>query len=124
MARPTKIDRKPTFFWQGLLILLPVVALAIVSLSSLRQDEQTAERDSRKRAAEDVQSLARAVRSSVGEELQQFWTLQNVWMIELRLAGQPSIVHSNRSAGFDFPSDKSLRAESNRWEQNHPGFRL
>ena len=106
------------------MILLPVMALAIVSLASLRQDEQTAERDSRKRAAEDVQSLARAIRSTVSEELQHFWVLQDQWMIELRLAGQPSIVHSNRSAGFDFPSDKSLRAEINQWEQNHPGFRF
>ncbi|MEJ0090277.1 MAG: hypothetical protein WDM80_11115 [Limisphaerales bacterium] len=55
-------QRKPAFFWQGVLILLPVALLAIVSMISLRQDERTAEQDARNRAAENVQSLALALR--------------------------------------------------------------
>jgi len=58
----TPIRRKPAFFWQGVFIMLPVAVLAVVSLISLRQDEQAAENDARNRAAANVQSLARAVR--------------------------------------------------------------
>ena len=50
-GRPTG---KPSFFWQGLLILLPVVALAGVGLYSLRQDKAVA----RLAAAEHAQALA------------------------------------------------------------------
>ena len=62
MAAP-QTQRKPTFLWQGVLILLPVAVLATVSLVALRQDERAAEQDARNRAAENVQSLARAMRS-------------------------------------------------------------
>src|ERR1017187_10998039 len=71
---------QPAFFWQGMLIMLPVVILAVVNLISLRSDEQAAENDARKRAAENVQSLARAMRVSVGEELQRYLGLQQLWM--------------------------------------------
>jgi hypothetical protein len=53
--------RPPAFFWQGFLILLPVLALAAASLVSLRQDEHTAENDARSRAVGNVQNLARAI---------------------------------------------------------------
>ena len=46
--------RRPSFFWQGLMILLPVLVLAVVGLYSLRQDEQAAEQAARKKAAENV----------------------------------------------------------------------
>ncbi|HTY87272.1 MAG TPA: hypothetical protein VMB80_07390, partial [Candidatus Acidoferrum sp.] len=42
--------RQPTFFWQGLLILLPVGVLAVVGMISLRQDKILAEHDARERA--------------------------------------------------------------------------
>src|ERR1035437_2810377 len=90
MTGPHK-TRKPTFFWQALLILLPVTVLAVVSLASLRRDEQAAEQAARQRAAGNVQSLARAIRSTVNDELHQFLTLQNVWTMELRLTSQPSV---------------------------------
>lgn len=50
MSRPTKINRKPTFFWQGLLILLPVAMLAGFGLSFLRQDKRLAENEAKERA--------------------------------------------------------------------------
>ena len=121
MARPN-LSRKPSFFWQGLLILLPVAVLAVVSLASLRQDEQAVERESRRRAAENVQSLARAMVSTVNDDLHQFLTLQNVWLLELRLAGQVTVLHTNRAAGEGFP-DAKLAAEINRWQQSYPEFK-
>jgi signal transduction histidine kinase len=53
MAAPTP-PRKPTFLWQGLLIILPVAVLAVLGLLSLRQDRRLAERE----AAERAQALA------------------------------------------------------------------
>ena len=45
-----RTPRKPTFFWQGVLILLPVAVLAIIGWASLRQDKILAEYDARERA--------------------------------------------------------------------------
>ena len=39
---------RPSFFWQGLMILLPVAVLAVVGLYSLRQDAQAAEQAAHK----------------------------------------------------------------------------
>ena len=107
-----------TFFWQGALIMLPVAALAAASLISLRQDEQTAERDARRRAAEDVQSLARAMRALVDEELRRYLTLQNMWMMEVRSTSQPSVAFAN---GF---RDEKLAAGLAKWERDYPRFKL
>ena len=49
MAGP-RTSRKPTFFWQGMLILLPVAVLAALGWASLRQDKILAEHDARERA--------------------------------------------------------------------------
>lgn len=53
MAAPAP-PRKPTFLWQGLLIILPVVVLAAVGFLSLRQDRRLAESE----AAERAQNIA------------------------------------------------------------------
>src|ERR1017187_10253903 len=108
----------PTFFWQGALIMLPVVVLAAASLVSLRQDEQTAERDAHRRAAGDVQSLARAMRASVNEELRRFLSLQNMWMMEVRSESQPSVTFED-----GFPDEK-LSADIAKWERDYPRFNL
>jgi signal transduction histidine kinase len=53
----SRTSRKPTFFWQAVLILLPVAVLAVIGWTSLRQDKILAEHDARERAqavADDV----------------------------------------------------------------------
>ncbi|MDQ6630410.1 MAG: hypothetical protein M3Y82_01470, partial [Verrucomicrobiota bacterium] len=89
-----RLNKKPTFFWHGLLIILPVAVLAIVSFASLRQDEQAAEKDARNRAAANVQSLARVIGGKVDDEIKQFLIRQNVWAMDLHNAPQPSTVWS------------------------------
>jgi signal transduction histidine kinase len=106
--------RKPGFFWQGTLILLPVLVLAVVSGVSLWRDEQSAEQDARNRAAKNVQSLAQAMRSGVDGELQRYLTLQNVWTMGLRDASQPHV-------SLTFP-DAKLSADIGRWEKDYPGI--
>lgn len=49
MAGP-RTPSKPTFFWQGLLIVLPVVVLVAVGVFSLRQDRLLAQHEARMRA--------------------------------------------------------------------------
>ncbi len=102
--------KRPSFFWQGLMIILPVAVLAVVGLFSLRQDEQAAEQAARKRAAENVQSLARAIADMAGEELQHYLGLQNGWMMGLGPANT-------------FP-DKDFEAGIAKWERTYPGLKL
>jgi signal transduction histidine kinase len=45
-----RTQRKPTFFWQAALILLPVAVLAVMGWLSLRQDKILAEHDAKERA--------------------------------------------------------------------------
>ena len=111
-------DKKTAaFFWQGAFIILPVAVLAVVSLISLRQDERTAETEARKRAAENVQSLARAMRVSVDEELHRYLALQNMWTMELHSESQPSMTTQG------FPS-KEVAADIAKWERDYPRFKL
>ncbi len=93
-----------------------MLVLAVVGLISLRQDERSAEADAHTRAAENLQSLAIAMRDSVDGELQRFLTLQNVWMIGLRLASQPSV-------SGEFP-DVKLKADIEKWERDYPKYKF
>src|SRR6185437_12083066 len=45
-----RVQRKSAFVWQVVLILLPVVILAVIGWTSLRQDKILAEHDARQRA--------------------------------------------------------------------------
>jgi signal transduction histidine kinase len=44
------VEKKPTFFWQGLLILLPMLLLVTVGVYSIRQDKNLAEAEAKERA--------------------------------------------------------------------------
>ena len=64
MVRPI-IKRPSSFFWPGLLILLPVVVLTAAGLSALRKDRVLAEQEAREQAG----SLASRLAQTLGEEL-------------------------------------------------------
>ena len=117
MATP-QTQRTPVFFWQGILILLPVAVLAVTCIISLRQDERAAEHDARNRAAENVQGLARAMRVSVEEELRRYYALQNMWTMEVRSESTPGV-----SFVRGFPDEK-LAADIAKWERDYPRFKL
>ena len=106
----TQNPRTPAFFWQGVLIMLPVVVLAVAALVSLRQDERTAEADARRRASENVQGLARAMRSSLDAELRRYVQLQNMWASGLQ---DRQVI-----------PDAQLQADIKTWERNYPGLKF
>src|SRR6266404_9241501 len=51
-------NRKPTFFWQGVLIVLPLAVLAALGLFSLRQDKVLAQHEATERAQRLADQLA------------------------------------------------------------------
>ncbi len=53
-------EAKPSFFWQGLLIVLPVFVLAAFGLYSLRLDRQKAEQEAVEQARAVAENLAEA----------------------------------------------------------------
>jgi signal transduction histidine kinase len=53
----SKSERAPSFFWQGVLIILPVAILALAGVFSLRQDAILAEAEARRKAGEVADAL-------------------------------------------------------------------
>jgi signal transduction histidine kinase len=76
---PQSRIRPPRFFWQGSLIVLPVVLLAGLGLVSLRQDRRLAEQDARQRAQEIVQQLSSSLASGVATRLVRFDAWVRYW---------------------------------------------
>jgi signal transduction histidine kinase len=58
-ASPAK--RKPTFFWQAALILLPVIVLSVIGIVSLHQDRSLVEQEARTRAESIADDLAETI---------------------------------------------------------------
>src|SRR5438309_1315146 len=54
-------NRKPTFFWQALLILLPVCVLSVFGVASLRQDRLLVEQEARERAGRVAEDLSERI---------------------------------------------------------------
>src|SRR6266550_2774828 len=77
--RAPKKNRKATFFWQALLIVLPVIVLAAFGFLSLRQDKVLAQNE----AAERAQGLADNL-------LPQLWTALTQINIHQKLGGHPA----------------------------------
>src|SRR2546425_1892463 len=71
MVKP-RSNRKPKFFWQAVLIVLPVAVLAAVGLFSLRQDKVLAEQEAREQAQAIAWPLAHECGALLGTEINQF----------------------------------------------------
>jgi signal transduction histidine kinase len=118
----TDTGRRPSFFWQGLMILLPVTVLAVVGLYSLRQDEQAAEQAARKRAAENVVSLARAMNFIADDQFTKFFFLQYDSMYELRMTMPGYRMGTNDASFTNFQQE--LKARIVQWQKAYPGLPL
>src|SRR5213596_381727 len=60
MVKP-RFNRKPTFLWQALLILLPVCVLSVFGVASLRQDRLLVEQEARERAGSVAEELSERI---------------------------------------------------------------
>ncbi len=68
-AMDDSASKKPSFLWQAILIVLPLLLLTAVGIYSLRQDRVLAEADARERAQREAQGLADAISKSLFELL-------------------------------------------------------
>jgi signal transduction histidine kinase len=64
--------REPVFFWQGLLILLPVGLMAAIGLTAILRDKAAVEHQARQRAEEILQQLAPELGRRLSVELAAF----------------------------------------------------
>jgi signal transduction histidine kinase len=78
MAHPHH-QGKPTFFWQGVLILLPVALMAAFSLWAILRERNAVEQEARQRAREILQALPGDFGRNVANRFLQFNGLQNDW---------------------------------------------
>jgi len=115
------------------MIVLPVTVLAVVGLFSLRQDEQAAEQAARKKAAENVASLARAMSVIAGEQLRGYSILQKTWVQEFRFTPAVSMWEDRALANPSNDDFKTVEEHQTvlsqwekyaQWEREYPGLRL
>jgi signal transduction histidine kinase len=71
--------RKPTFFWQGTLILLPLMVMAGIAFTAIVQDRATAEREARHRAQEAIQQIGDGFERRLGSELTSGTRWMQLW---------------------------------------------
>src|SRR5438034_1098606 len=67
-----RASRKPTFFWQAVLIVLPVAVLAALGLVSLRQDKLLAEQEAREQAQAIAWTLALECGARLNSDIEEF----------------------------------------------------
>ena len=107
----SQTQRKPTFLWQGVLILVPVVVLAVVGAVSLRVEQRNAEAEALQRAEESARAFARSVRRTVTEELTRHEIIQKEWMFNLRIAALPGTI-----AG---PLSENVQSRVEGWDREY-----
>ena len=77
--------REPSFFWQGLLILLPVGVMAAIGLTAILRDRAAVERQARQRAEEILQQLSPELGRRFSVELAAFDLAAQDWLESERL---------------------------------------
>jgi signal transduction histidine kinase len=113
----SRTDRKPTFLWQVILILLPVALLAAVGLYSLRQDKLLAEQDARELANSTAQRLAQVVSLETPTQLLDYVNAN----IEVQINRKVELGFSQWAGGTDL--DK-VRRRIETWQQVNHGLDL
>ncbi|MGO8675472.1 MAG: sensor histidine kinase [Limisphaerales bacterium] len=110
-ARP-----EPAFFWQGLLILLPVGVMAAIGLTAILRDKAAVEHQARQRAEEILQQLTPETGRRVLSELAAF-----------DLAGQDWFQHERRLMREDVTARlREPEANANlfrNWQATYPDLR-
>lgn len=75
-AASNKSNRRPTFFWQGLLILLPMAVMAVVAGAAIVKDRAQVREEARQRAEE----IQEQINGTLGRQVRYHW-----WEYEMYL---------------------------------------
>jgi len=83
MIKSIAMDRsnsgqRPSFFWQGMMILLPVAVLAVVALFPCAKTSKPRNKPPASRAADNAQSLAGAMSVTAGDQLGEYQLVANI----------------------------------------------
>src|SRR5580692_7995556 len=117
-ALPRK-SRQSTFFWQGILILLPVGVLTVLGLYSLRQDRLLAEQDAKERGAAIALRMVQAVGGT--EMTRQLTDYRNAkFALHAKLTQDLGLALRPRVSNPEDAAWQSIRA----WVQSNPGIDL
>jgi signal transduction histidine kinase len=74
-----RAQRRPSFFWQGLLILLPVALMAGIGLTAILRDRAAVEHEAQQRAGEILRQLAPDLARRVAGQLAEFNLAADDW---------------------------------------------
>ncbi|HZM04772.1 MAG TPA: HAMP domain-containing sensor histidine kinase [Candidatus Saccharimonadales bacterium] len=114
---PSEPSRKQSFFWQAILILLPVAVLTVLGLFSLRQDRVLAEQEAIQRGQSIAGRLADHIRGALNRQLAEYGEANSM----LRIARRVGLFLPTR-----FPFAPGQRPEDfiQRWQGLNPGLDL
>ncbi len=112
MGKPPSTT-KPQFFWQGILILLPVLALAVIGALLLHWDWQTTHEDAQKAGNAMVQQKAEAIEPVFATQLADYTHAAHAW-------------HQVQHERFGLASPQNRDTDASRllhWIRDHPQWR-
>jgi signal transduction histidine kinase len=121
--RPT---RKPAFFWQAGLILLPVVIIAAVASRAIIQSRAEVEREARQRAEEVARQYGKELERSWGGSLMGQGLYARLWSDDLvhgAGAWPGSEERTQWEAGAARSPALSPQAQLAEWQSQYPGLR-
>ncbi len=93
-----KHNRKPTFFWHGLLIVLPVIALAVMGVIFLQQDKALLVQQAKENCQRLSDEIGRYIASRLQTQIaaQNGYSLAKPWQVDL---DRPRYIRSESSYG-------------------------
>jgi signal transduction histidine kinase len=120
----TRAKPEPVFFWQGLLILLPVGVMAAIGLTAILRDKAAVEQQARQRAEEILQQLAPEMGRRILAELAVCdlagleWFEHERQRLEQRGARMSRVPLFPRTEGFESSGDPFRN-----WQAMYPDLR-
>lgn len=112
-------SRPPSFFWRGILILLPLVLLASLGIASLRQDRLLAEASARQRGQSFAENAARGIEAGWRKEESEAFPPLRIdaqWRL-LSVGGSPQRASlSDALTPHTFPPGKLSTEQIQRWD--------
>src|SRR6266545_2386114 len=120
MTRP-RANRKSTFFWQAVLIILPVTVLAGVGFFSLRQDKLLAEEEARQQAQAIAWPLARECGTRLKIAIDDFAQASQRQEMAVGMIAGTVEPGPQQDAREEIGNGQATVA---RWQQEHPKVQL